>query len=326
MPTTYASDPDSLPPSIERLLKSCPQTGTGTRAVHRWIIAISNGLRHHRPPEQAADLIRKYISRRPERGEIEEAISKAYNGQSIPKAERQPQFEPDLDLIKKIVAERTAGGRSPLKELQAASAAIPRTTAEIVRILFPDPNTLLCVGRTIRSSRTWPLAMISDLDRFQFVVPNPMRDRAWIDPVGNPHPRCNANVLHRRFLVCDLDIKSSAPGEPASIYDDLILEWKNRGIALSQAQAAVLEYLAQAGPLVLVTFSGNQSLQGWFFCQGESESFNSKMRAFFESAVILGADPAGWIRAQFFRMPGARRLDTGHQQTVYYLNPSNISP
>jgi hypothetical protein len=302
-----------------------PTSYAGSRGVHRWILQIANALRHHKPAEQAADLIRKHISRRPERGEIEEAIEKAYNGRSIPKADREPLFEPDLGLIEKIVAERTASGRSPLKELQAASAAIPATTAEVLRILFPDPKTLICVGRTVRRAWCSPLETIKDLEKFQFIVPNPMRASAWVDPAGDPHPRCNANVLRRRFLICDLDIKRSAPGEPASIYDPLISDWKKAGIALSDAQAAVIEHLAAApGPLVVVTFSGHQSLQAWFYAQGESESLNDEMRAFFESAVILGTDPAGWIRCQFFRMPGARRLDTGHQQTVYYLNPSNI--
>jgi hypothetical protein len=325
MPTTYASDPDSLPPSVETLLKSCPQSGSGGRGVHRWILQTANALRHYKPAEKAAEMIEANISRTPELNEIEEAIKKAYNGQSIPKAERQPSFEPDLDLIKKIVSERTAGGRSPLKELQAASAEIPKTTKEIIQTLFPDPKTFICVGRTVRRAWCSQLETIKDLEKFQFVVPNPMHDSAWVDPDGNPHARCNANVLRRRYLICDLDIQSSAPGEPASIYDPLIAEWKSQGIALSDAQAAVLEQLAAApGPLVLITFSGHQSLQAWFFCEGESESLNGKMRAFFESAVILGADSAGWTRCQFFRMPGARRLDTGHQQTVYYLNPSNI--
>jgi hypothetical protein len=320
VPTYHATGPDQLPEHVEDLLKNCPQTGSGSRGVHRWLIRVANHLRHHVPPDQAAALIAKHISRRPEVGEIEEAIAKAYgpNGRSIPKARRVPNFEPDPDLIAQIVAERTAVGRSPLKELQASSAPIPATTAEIVGTLFPDPATFLCIGRTIRAPKTWALGAITDLDRFQFIVPNPMKAQAWIDPAGNPHPRCNANVLRRRYLICDLDIK------PGSIYDQLISDWQKAGIALSDAQAAVLESLAGAGPLVLVTFSGNQSLQGWFFCEGESESLSGKMRAFFESSVTLGTDPAGWIPAQFFRMPLARRLDTGRVQAVFYFNPSNV--
>lgn len=322
MPTYDSRGPDQngLPPSVQDLLVNCPASGSGQRQVHAWLLKCANHLRHHVPAEKAADLIRQHISRRPEPNEISEAIQKAYSASSaqLPKAQRLPDFEPDPDAIATIVAERTPGGRSPLKELQASSSPIPVSTAEILQILFPDPATFLCVGRTIRSARTWPRRQITNPEGFQFIVPNPMKTAALVDPAGRAHPRCNNNVLCRRYLICDLDIK------PGPRYDPLIATWNQAGVTLLDAQAAVIEYLGQVGPLVLVTFSGNQSLQGWFFCEGENESRQSKMRAFFESAIILGTDPAGWVRCQFFRMPGAQRFDTGHRQTVFYLNPRNV--
>jgi hypothetical protein len=75
----------------------------------------------------------------------------------------------------------------------------------------------------------------------------------------------------------------------------------------------------------MVVHSGNISLQAWFYCEGERETLNSCLRGFFEHAVILGADRAGWTRCQLFRMPCATRSDTGRRQVIHYFDPSTLN-
>jgi hypothetical protein len=58
-----------------------------------------------------------------------------------------------------------------------------------------------------------------------------------------------------------VDIK---PGNP--IYTDLIAKWAKHGVTVQDAQAAIIGFLAEKGPLSMVVYSGNQSLQGWFYC------------------------------------------------------------
>ena len=62
----------------------------------------------------------------------------------------------------------------------------------------------------------------------------------------------------------------------------------------------------------MAVYSGNKSLHGWFFCQGEPEE---KLNRFMRVAVNLGADTATWTKSQFVRMPD------GTQHTVFLPLP-----
>jgi hypothetical protein len=157
-------------------------------------------------------------------------------------------------------------------------------------------------------------------ENFQFIVPSPMSAPYWTDAKGKQHDRGNANVGPRRFIVTDFDIK---PG--IALYASLIDKWSHAGVTIQAATAALINYLAEEGPLTMVVWSGNISLQAWWYCQGESEALSGHMRSFFEEAVILGADPHGWTKCQLFRMPGALRPDTGRRQACIYFNPDSIN-
>ena len=143
-----------------------------------------------------------------------------------------------------------------------------------------------------------------------------------VDAEGDEHTRCLANTGPRRFIVTDFDIKPIDNHNNPTIYFDLIKRWEVAGVSIQDAAAALIMYLP--GPLVMVVYSGNVTLQAWWFAEGEDESPDGRMRAFFETAVILGADRAGWITCQLFRMPGGQRSNTGRRQTVFYFNPTKI--
>jgi hypothetical protein len=71
-------------------------------------------------------------------------------------------------------------------------------------------------------------------------------------------------------------------------------------------------------PLVCVTFSGGESLHGWYLTCGFDELMQ---RTFMAEAVRLGADHMLWSRSQFCRLPDGRR-ETGEHQTCFYLDPA----
>lgn len=319
---------NGLPAHIKKLVETPPPTGTGKREVHRHILRSAALVRSFLSSDEAFT----YLSacswpRRLKTGELEEAVQKAY---ALPKMKRRnsqaqapPKLQVNLAEIEAIVAERFSG-RSLLEELrQSSPVPIPESTDQIIRTLFP-PDSLLCVGWRLNGVLTAPLANLSQLETYQFIVPSPMSALDWTDGSGRRHHRGNANTGPRRFLVTDLDIKPTQPGGAPSIYAPLIAKWAAAHLTLKDAMAALIIYLAEAGPLSMVVDSGNVSLQAWWYCQGESEALSGGMRAFFESAVMLGADPAGWIPCQLFRMPGAQRLDTGRPQAVVYYNPDSI--
>jgi hypothetical protein len=311
-----------LPAYVRDALDHWPASGTGDRLVHRHILKLANVLRHYvDDPGAAGELIRGTIPRRAKPGEIEESIQRAYTLESTPKLDRVPRHLADPLLIEQIVAEHFSG-QSMLEELRQRSPfPIPESTDEIVQTLFP-PDSIICVGRDPGHVITAPLGNFHKLETKELIVPSPMSALYSVDAEGCKHKRSLANTGPRRFIVTDFDIKPTDNHGNPTIYFDLIKRWEGAGVSIQDAAAALIMYLV--GPLVMVVYSGNVSLQAWWFAEGEDESLDSRMRAFFETAVILGADRAGWITCQLFRMPGAQRSNTGHRQTVHYFNPSKI--
>jgi hypothetical protein len=325
MPEYEQNGNGELPPHVRDLLTNWPPSGSGDRAVHRHLLKVANRLRHYVDIHQAQQLIvNSPMPRPPKRGEIEEALEKAYNLTGLQKSsiDSPPDHLPNLNEIENVVAERI-GPKSALKELEERSGPIPAAN-EILQKLFPA-DCLICVARAVDDAVTLPLAKLQNAEAHPWIVPSPMSAPYSIDDEGRRHRRSLANTGPRRFIIVDIDIKEfNRHGHPTP-YAPLIKRWQKYGVTLQDAAAALLRYLAEYGPLAMVTFSGNISLQGWFFCAGEDESEDSPLRVFFESAVVLGADRAGWTRCQFFRMPGATHPGTKRRQSVHFFNPEVIA-
>ena len=314
----------NLPDFVRQALDDWPKSGSGNRHVHRHVLKLFNLLRHHVEAEKAGELIASKMPRPPKPGEIEEALGLAYGTESTPKLDRPPTHLASVADIEQIVAERFSG-RSMLEELRTRSSSpIPETTNEIVRTLF-EPDSLICVGSRPETAFSAPLANLSELEEWQLIVPSPMSALYWIDKKGKKHARCLANTGARRYLVTDFDIKPLNKDGSPSIYAGLIERWAAHGVTIQDAAAALISFLTELpGPLVMVVYSGNVSLQAWWFAEGEDESLDGTFRGFFTSAVILGADRQGWTKCQLFRMPGGLRRDTGRPQTVHYFDRSKI--
>jgi hypothetical protein len=323
----YRFNPNgALPPHVKAAILNWPPSGTGTRQVHRHVLKLGNFLRHYVTADQAAQIIAERMPRRAKHREIEDAVELAY-GQSIARVAGQqpPRHRPSVEMIERIVAERFSG-RSMLEELRERSPYSPPDDTEwTIRRLF-ESDSLICVARSPNAAITAQINNFSgELIDYELVVPSPMSELWAIDAGGRKHQRCLANTGPRRYLVTDFDIKPLDNHGNPTIYAELIKRWEVAGVSIQDAAAALISFLQQLpGPLTMVVYSGNVSLQAWWFCEGEREGLNDPIRGFFESAVILGADPAGWTRCQLFRMPGALRTGTGRRQTVFYFDPSTI--
>jgi hypothetical protein len=306
----------TVPPYLEQIVATCPQTGSHTREVHRWLLKTANRLRHYIDAEFAFDLLvgaTANCGRRVPDTEIREALGRAYGGYPAggARGKQAPLFAPDLDCINQVVEREYKAVRTPLKELRAVSRTVPASADEIIARLFPG-NPLLCVGVAVNGAMTAPRASLCNIERFRLIVPSPMSAKEGLTQDGRPSARCLANTGPRRFLVTDFDIK------PGPFYNDLINSWAPRGLSPQDIMAALLLALRRTGPLCLVVHSGNMSLQGWWFAQGEDESH---LRKWFSKACALGADPAAWTTCQFFRLPWACRIETGRIQEPIYFNP-----
>ena len=173
--------------------------------------------------------------------------------------------------------------------------------AEIVAALFPDPDTLLCGGRSSREFTTQPRATLADsgrLSEFALIVPAPMTARTGKTKDGRESEHTLENTGPRRFVVVEFDTGTA------------------------DEHAARLWHLGQFAPLALVVHSGGRSLHGWY---PVGDSPPADVERFTRYAASIGADPALFRnRSQFVRLPGGLR-DTGCRQSVFYWNPAALA-
>jgi hypothetical protein len=303
----------TLPDRVQRLLESCPASGSGQRAVHRWILQIANELRHFLFAADAADLIGQYISRQPKPGEIIEAVKLSYGAPATAGVKSGITWpKPSVTQIDGFACEYDSG-KPALEILRARSKPIPAETHDVFAQLYLA-DTLLGIGHSVRHCVVVRVGKMKRYEVFPLVVPNPLNSIDYHDPdTGKLKERSLGNIKERRFIVIDLDIK---PPWAQAVLD----HWQACGYSPLDGQALVLEgirdFTLKPPALGLVVYSGNQSLQAWFCTLAAT----GDLAAWFSDCCLLGADPAGWSTAQWFRMPNARRPETGKQQEIIYFD------
>lgn len=157
--------------------------------------------------------------------------------------------------------------------------------------LFPDPDGLICVGKSAYEFKTKARAKLKNLDRAQFIVSSYMTSIYGETQDGKRSMHTLSNTGPRRYCVCDFD-------EPASVLHPSII-WHLRKIA----------------PLAMVLSSGGKSLHAWFKLPDHAE------QSFWNAAIPCGADPVLMRnRSSFVRMPMGTR-DNGRKQGVIYFDP-----
>lgn len=296
-----------LPQFLRDLLACPPRSDDPAKlpgGVHRWMFKVARQLLAHRTPEESFTLLQAVLDdcgRALPARELREAILAAERCKWQPRniqngwqAERKAAW-PAVDLAYRAqIVEHADYALYDLWEASPVRFSEENEAEIIVPQLFPgDP--LVCVGYRKNDATTAPLHEFQGkLGELQFVVPSPMSKLLGKTQEGKDSPRCLDNVATRRFIVAEFD---------SGTLDE---------------QAALLRHLSNYAPLTLVVHSGGKSLHGWFWCHGYDEE--TIVRRFFSYAVRLGADPQGWVRCQFHRMPGGLR-DNRVRQEVFYFNP-----
>jgi hypothetical protein len=214
----------------------------------------------------------------------------------------QPEFALIDEINKKFAS-------STLFALSASSASGVSAASEVLPLLFPA-NSFICSAPKkdehfiFTLEETCPRAIHA-----QYMVPNRAAGPAqFVERLGHVSAKFSENFPKRRFLVVEFDFVKRPP------YDKLELEQK------LDLQAALHTHLREFGALVLVVFSGNASLHGWYTCVGASED---EVREFLTYACCLGADPALFSMCQLTRMPGGTHAN-GKRQEVVFFAPEDI--
>lgn len=242
-------------------------------------------------------------TRRPlKTSEVKRAVERAYET-TLPD---NPNFQKKEKEKWNPAKTRTTNYRPATRQIQAADLweASPcriddgLTQRMALEWLFPDPDGLLCFGKSAFDFRTGQLSRFKDasLAVCQFIVPCYMTKVRGLTQDGKESMHCLDNCGPRRFCVCDFD-------EPSS-----------------DKHASIIWHLRKVSDLVLVTSSGGKSLHAWFNVPTDEEP------DFWKVAIENGADAALMRnRSSFVRLPFGKR-DNGNLQTLLYLDPSKIPP
>jgi hypothetical protein len=311
----------------ESLYESAPNQGDG---LYHWLMTGAGKCEARgKSREDAYDLIAETVVRRGgkvRQRDIEKAIEKVYSQPFSQDARSSAKDWPeaDLKLIRSITLDRPGKWlqelieRSPVR-LPDMPDIQPGTTDTIINRLFPgDP--LLCLGVNNYSTETYRLSRTKNLHRFRLIVPSPMCKPVGITQDGEESGRCLDNTGPRQHLVTEFDFKEFDDQQRPTKYAPLIADWREAGMTVQDACAAIILEMLLHGPLTMVVYSGGKSLHAWWWCLGESGEPGTKLHKFMCGAAERGSDTATFTRSQFVRMPGAIRLNNGVKQSVHYLN------
>lgn len=304
------------------VIRKTPVSGEG---LNRWLYSIAKCLIQDRVPEDPGVelLFQLAVNQgRDERTAQKEAerLRRLWSGNGPTKSNRPTDPKANLNSIREIVSgnhDRVADlvSRSPIK----IDASDEDAADNIVDLLFPDGD-IICVAGSIYYQVAYRHRDIDDpLGMVQFIVPNPMRtEGAYQKDVFSP--KTNANVLYRRWLCVEWDVPTdrSVP----SFWHTLAKEWPDNGVTTKDAQVRLLAHLSGFEfKLGMVVDSGGKSLHSWFAVAHAAES---QVEHFMRYAISIGADPAGRVPSQFFRMPHGTR-DNGNRQPVLFIDPKVLT-
>jgi hypothetical protein len=284
---------------VHQILDPCPPIGEGVHFARHGAICKLALLGFY--PDEIREMIVEWGPNEPRK--IEESLQKVFadgdprfRGETFTKAPTWP--DPDFSEAMAITREHGKFGQFELMvKLEDASPIDPYvelTTAEWLS-LFYQQTDLLCIGENLCDREVRSLADWNKRLRYaHFISPNPFRF-AYLG-------RKNENVLERRYLITEIDIKE--------VWRLLLDRYE---IDPFDFQAAIILYLKDLKNLRLhsVVWSGNKSLHALWRAD-KDESVNL---AFMTEAVRLGVDKAGYALSQFCRI-----FNPLENQRLFYLD------
>jgi len=289
-----------LPRFVCDLLAAPPQHGEG---VHNYLFRLARVLHPYRTEPEIISLLRSVTDQCGRNVPEREILDAIRNSKPAGWRAQLQHWESEYRVRPKVNQEQVEAvlssglGAVDLWEVSPVRLGTDEChTEEVIDALFPG-ESLLCCGWAhdcfdTRLRNEWR----GCLSGMQFIVPSPMSKRVGWTQAGHQSTHSLDNTGSRHFLVVEFDQGST------------------------DSHAAILLHLAERAPLALALHSGSKSLHGWFYCARQTDQ---RLRAFMQSAVNLGADPATWVRSQFVRMPDGRRAN-GSRQPVLFFNPEVV--
>jgi hypothetical protein len=300
-------DPAETAREVQSTLDLLLPPSSGGRGFHGSFWEALLKLRNLVPEERAVELIVERgaslgapVSRLG--GEIRRSARIAYSstgGGSTDPLRRIFDVEPDLTLIENILHSQPQ--LTGLEAISPRPAPMNITTAEALEYLFPNPDTLLIVGRKSSAEAAIVRRSASGLETCQQIVPNPARSACGYTKKREVNVRCDANILRRDWLVIECDFAPVTDSGVPTIFAPLFAEFPSH--KPRDMGAAVIAYLRTIAPvpLRLAVYSGGKSIHGWFPATGRDPVI---LANFFAQAKLAGACNSTWTVSQYVRVPG----------------------
>ena len=278
--------------------------------THRWLAQVASGVSQILTPQRCGEFLRRccdvHVAHRrvPDR-EISAAVDLAYgsgvqgSGVGVQanygrRAIEWPEANPEA--IRKVM-ETVA----PVFDGETSTGLRP---GDVLPLLFHGVE-LVCTGADSERATVRPVeAVLSDADTLQFICVNPMRGSLAMNQAGRPSPRCQNNVMVRRYLVAEFDDATLAKAQ----------------------QAQLASALGDMAPLVMAVDSGGKSVHAWYAVEAMTRQDQAR---FFALACLLGADQTRWDICGWLRMPGGLRVkpdfSRARQRILYWNGQSGPS-
>jgi hypothetical protein len=291
----------------------CPATGTGTRAVHRWIYSAALACQHFGLAiEEAHAWIEQRISRPPDSNrEITDTLTCAYDSESgastgrarEPKAQYSPsKLEERANRIDTEITHEWLAERSP--------APVALAPEQFLRALYRE-NECVWIGtfKKARRGLIWRNdEHMMSLDHLRsghegvWFLSNPVHGRADYTGSKTEHYpdgatwNSEANITSWRYLLLESD------KAPADLWLKMLVQIRH--------------------PIVAIYTSGRESIHALVRINAPSkEAWDQFADTIKPRLIELGADPNSITARRLTRLPGCIREETGQEQKLLYLNP-----
>jgi hypothetical protein len=272
-------------------------------------VASNNGKRFRLSNEELAALIEANMSRKPRRGEIEQAIAKASNtSMSVVPRKTEPKAEYDPAKLERIANRIDFDITPEWLEARSPRSCWNRSPAGFLHSLFEQGEKVLVFSE------------FESQGQAIYIHGGNREDFTCLDEFREGHE----NVWFLNQPVDGDYHFNPRQGKDSRRSEESVTSWRYMVIESDKAPENLwLRMLVQA-PLAIgaIYTSGSRSIHT-LICvdagsKAEWDSFRNSIEA---DLITLGADPGALTAVRLTRLPNCRRGETGNLQCLLYLNP-----
>lgn len=299
-------------------LTPCPEPGKG---VHYWYMTGAWDCRlAGLTPEQAIKTLEQASSREPKYREIEDAVAKVYDCESIDAVRRSKPITAvyDPEAAQRIAQQLPVFDASSLSE---RSPIDPQTCtpADVLAHLYePGEKVLIFNDNFSRGDHLWEKPQADnphdphELDHFR----TPEQDTGVL---------FLCNPVHGEYREVQRLASDRNPAGRSRRCEECITSFRYIVVESDEVESTIwIRILVQLPlPISAVYTSGGRSIHALVRVNAAcGEDWRDTKDKIANALVTLGADPAAMTAVRLTRLPGCYRREKGAQQELLYLNPN----